>query len=66
MINRKENRDYKKGVSKYYPTTMQEALNRIYEIVPVKNSYGDYSSGRVTFPKILNGKKIKIKIVNSK
>ena len=64
MINKKENRSYRRGVGKYYPTTLEEAVNKVYFVRPVRNNNGDYSSGVVCFPKVLNGRKIKIKVVS--
>ena len=63
MINRKDHRPFRRGMSKYYPTTIEEALKRVYEVKPMKNNLGDYSAGVVYFPKVLNGELIKIKIV---
>jgi hypothetical protein len=44
-------------------TTLSEAKNRIYRIIPQKNGYGNYTAGVTHFPKCLMGHNIKIKLV---
>jgi len=51
---------YGKYRGRFNPTTIKEALSRVYFVHPVKNNHGDYSGGHINTPKCLNGMKVKL------